>query len=207
MHLIPKAVAAVTSAGVIDVDGTGYPVDVLIMATGFQAANYLATMTVVGRAGQSLQDYWGGEPSAFLGITVPGFPNFFMLYGPNTNGGAIVSNLHRQSEYAVNAIRWTRRTHSSSIEVRPSAHRLYNRWLDRRIAGTSWTYSNNYYKAASGRVVTNFPDSAIVYAGLTKLFPVPLVARFRRVRNESNGDSGATPAESALGRAVEPARR
>ena len=73
------------------------------MATGFQPTNYLARLEVVGRDGRTLQEYWAGEPRAFLGITVPEFPNFFMLYGPGTNGGEIVSMLERQAEYAVRA--------------------------------------------------------------------------------------------------------
>ena len=74
------------------------------MATGFQPANYLARLQVVGRTGKTLHEYWAGEPHAFLGITVPEFPNFFILYGPGTNGGEIVTMLESQSEYAVRAM-------------------------------------------------------------------------------------------------------
>ena len=80
-------------------------VDVIVMATGFQPANYLARLRVVGRDGRTLQEHWAGEPHAYLGITVPGFPNFFMLYGPGTNGGEIVIMLESQAEYAVRAIK------------------------------------------------------------------------------------------------------
>ena len=75
------------------------------MATGFQPADYLARLRVVGRDGRTLQEHWAGEPRAYLGITVPGFPNFFMLYGPGTNGGEIVIMLESQAEYAVRAVK------------------------------------------------------------------------------------------------------
>ena len=85
----------------VDVDGVEREIDILVMATGFQPTNYLARIEIVGRGGRTLREYWNGEPRAFLGITVPEFPNFFILYGPGTNGGEIVSLLQRQSEYAV----------------------------------------------------------------------------------------------------------
>ena len=90
VELVPKAVASVTPTGIVDADGVEHDVDVIVMATGFQPANYLARLAVVGRGGRTLHEHWAGEPRAYLGITVPGFPNFFMLYGPGTNGGEIV---------------------------------------------------------------------------------------------------------------------
>ncbi len=87
------------------------------MATGFQPTNYLAHLRVVGRDGRSLQEHWAGEPRAFLGITVPEFPNFFMLYGPGTNGGEIVWMLERQAEYAVRVVKRMMRTGATAVEV------------------------------------------------------------------------------------------
>ena len=89
------------------------------MATGFQPANYLARLPVVGREGKSLQEHWAGEPRAYLGITVPGFPNFFMLYGPGTNGGEIVTMLESQAEFAARAVKRMRRERVTAIEVKP----------------------------------------------------------------------------------------
>jgi len=105
VELIPRAVTRVTKSGVVDADGVEREIDVLVMATGFQPANYLSTLRVVGRGGRSIHEIWNGEPTAFLGITVSGIPNFFMLYGPNTNGGEIIMNLERQAEYAVRAVK------------------------------------------------------------------------------------------------------
>ena len=115
---MPQAVASVTRTGIVDADGTERAVDVIVMATGFQPANYLARIRVVGRDGRTLQEHWADEPRAYLGITVPGFPNFFMLYGPGTNGGEIVTMLEAQAEYAVRAVKRMMRERVTAIEVR-----------------------------------------------------------------------------------------
>jgi cation diffusion facilitator CzcD-associated flavoprotein CzcO len=167
VELVPKAVAEVTPKGVVDVDGEERQVDILVMATGFQPTNYLATLEVIGRGGRSLHQVWDGEPEAFLGITVPGFPNFYMLYGPNTNGGEIVFFLEHQSKYAVRAMKRMMRAGVTAIEVRESVFKAYNRWIQRNMKGTAWVVSNNYYKAASGKIVTQWPHGALLYGLLT----------------------------------------
>ena len=138
------------------------------MATGFQTTNYLARMEVVGRDGRTLRDHWGDEPRAYLGITVPGFPNFFILYGPGTNGGELVMTLESQAEYAVRAARRMIRERVTAIDVKPRFEAAWWRWLQSRMEGTSWTMSNNYFKAPTGRVVTQFPYSNLVYRWMTK---------------------------------------
>jgi cation diffusion facilitator CzcD-associated flavoprotein CzcO len=105
VELVPHAVISVTENGVIDATGVEHQADVLVMSTGFQPTNFLATFDVIGRNGQTLREAWNGEPRAFLGITVPGFPNFYIPYGPNTNGGEIMSNLERQREYAIRRVK------------------------------------------------------------------------------------------------------
>lgn len=180
VDLVPFAVQSVTADGVVDVRGTEHPVDVLVLATGFQPANYLASYRVVGRSGRTLHEFWHGEPQAFAGITVPEFPNFYILYGPNTNGGEIVSALVRQAEYAVRSIRRLRDDGIAGIEVRPWCYRRYNRWLQGAIAKTAWVRSNNYYKAPSGRVVTQWPYGAVVYRMVTALLRRPSERVIRR---------------------------
>src|SRR6185437_2948592 len=160
---------SVTRTGVVDADGIERAVDVIVMATGFQPANYLSRLRVVGRGGRTLQEQWAREPRAFLGITVPGFPNFFMLYGPGTNGGEIVVMLESQAEYAVRAMRRMIREHVTAIEVRPSFEARWYRWLQSTMEGTSWTMSNNYFKAANGKIVTQWPYGNTQYRALTKV--------------------------------------
>src|SRR5262249_24907972 len=120
VELVPKAVARVTRTGSVDVDGTERDVDVLVMATGFRPTDYLARLPITGRDGRTLHDHWAGEPRAYLGITVPGFPNFFMLYGPGTNGGEIVTMLEAQAKYAVRSIRRLMQERIPALEVKPS---------------------------------------------------------------------------------------
>jgi cation diffusion facilitator CzcD-associated flavoprotein CzcO len=168
VELVPRAVASVTPSGIVDSDGVERAVDVIVMATGFQPANYLARLPVTGRGGVTLQEYWAGEPHAYLGITVPGFPNFFMLYGPGTNGGEIVVMLESQAEYVVRAVKRMVRERVTAIEVRPAFEARWSRWLDSKIVGTSWTMSNNYFKAPTGKVVTQWPYGNMYYRLLTK---------------------------------------
>ena len=172
VELVPRAVEKVTRTGLIDADGVEREVDVLVMCTGFQPTNYLARIEVVGRRG-SLRDYWAGEPRAFLGITVPTFPNFFMLYGPGTNGGEIVSMLERQSEYAVRAMKRMAREGVSAIEVKPSWADRYHSWLMGKMDGTSWQMCNNYFTVENGRIVTQWPYGPTLYGAMTKVLGRP----------------------------------
>jgi cation diffusion facilitator CzcD-associated flavoprotein CzcO len=169
VELVPHAVRSVTAHGVVDARGVEHPADVLVLATGFRPADYLASYEITGRGGRTLREIWQGEPQAFLGITVPELPNFYILYGPNTNGGEIVNHLERQAEFAVRSIRRLLRRPGAAIEVRAGWYRAYNAWLQRAIAKTAWPAARNYYKAGSGRVVTQWPYGALVYGALTKL--------------------------------------
>jgi cation diffusion facilitator CzcD-associated flavoprotein CzcO len=170
VELVPQAVSRVTPTGIVDALGVERAVDVIAMATGFQAANYLGRIRIAGRSGRTLHDQWAGEPRAFLGISVPGFPNFFMLYGPGTNGGELVSTLEAQAEYAVRAVKRMMREHVSAIEVKPLYEAVWYAWLQSKMEGTSWTMSNNYFKSATGKIVTQWPSGNMVYRYLTKVF-------------------------------------
>jgi len=167
VSLVPRAVEKVTSNGLIDTEGVVHEVDVLVVSTGFQV-KYLASLDVVGRDGVELHKFWAGEPRAFLGMMVPNYPNFFMMYGPNTNGGAIATNLELQARYIVAAIKHARRRRASSIEVKRTAYDVFDAWLMGRLRGTAFEYQNNYYKTDSGRITTQWPDGILLYGALTK---------------------------------------
>jgi cation diffusion facilitator CzcD-associated flavoprotein CzcO len=162
--LVPKAVVDCTPDGLQDADGTIHPVDAIVLATGFEVTDYLSTLPVIGRTGRSLAGTWRGEPEAFLGIMVPGFPNFFMLYGPNTNGGFIVSNLERQARFAAGELRRLVRKRLPAVEVSEDASARYNAWLQAKMSGTAFVGGRNYFKAASGKIVTQWPENATDYA-------------------------------------------
>jgi hypothetical protein len=181
VELVPSAAQRMTPTGIVDQNGIERQIDVLIMATGFQATNYLASLSVIGRAGQSLRDAWAGEPKAFLGITVPGFPNFYMLYGPNTNGAGVIPNLECQASYAVRNVRRMARTGITAIDVQPRVFDTYDRWLQRRLSLiTSWSTVKNYYTVPSGRVVTQWPESAGTYWLMTRALRVVSAKAERR---------------------------
>ena len=169
VELIPRAVVKVTRSGVVDASGVETPVDVLVMATGFQQANVLSTLRVVGHGGRSLHDIWGREPRALLGITVPGMPNFFMLYGPNTNGGEIFSNHRAQAMWAVRAIKRLQ-GRGGTIETRERPFEMFDKWLQKNMTKTAWFTANNYYKSSTGRIVTQWPYDAFSYRVLAQIF-------------------------------------
>ena len=158
-----------TRSGIVDADGVERAVDVIVMATGFRAADYLSRLSVVGRDGRTLHEHWADEPRAFLGITVPGFPNFFMLYGPGTNGGEIVIMLESQAEYAVRAVKRMMRERVTAVEVKPRFAAGWHRWLQSTMEGTSWTMTRNYFASPTGKIVTQWPYGNLLYRLLTKV--------------------------------------
>lgn len=191
VELIPRAVASVTPTGVVDSAGVETPVDVLVMATGFQQTNVLSSLPVFGREGRSLHDIWGLEPRALLGITVPGVPNFFMIYGPNTNGGEIFMNHRCQIRWAIRSIKRLQRS-GGAIEARQRPFEMLDKWIQGRMETTSWVQANNYYKSSTGRVVTQWPFDALTYNVLTRAFyrvgnkHVRARPWWRRTRNRSS---------------------
>jgi cation diffusion facilitator CzcD-associated flavoprotein CzcO len=172
--LVTEPVVAMSEAGVIDRAGVEYDVDVVVAATGFTASDMLATIEVTGRGGRSLRHEWRDGAFAFLGLTVPGFPNFYMLYGPNTNGGAPVTYMHEQeADFIARDVLRLRKRPGSQIEVSRRATERFNVWLQKRLQSTAWAKSNNYMKAASGRIVTQWPEGALLYTVLLRTLRVP----------------------------------
>ncbi|WET76548.1 NAD(P)/FAD-dependent oxidoreductase [Amycolatopsis sp. QT-25] len=179
--LIPRAAQAMTHTAVVDDAHEPHEADIVIMATGFQPSNYLARLDVIGRNRLALRDYWDGEPRAFLGVTVPNFPNFFMLYGPNTNFYALVHGFESQAKFAVRTLRKMVKERGTAIECRESFFIAFNEWLQNRLAKSSWAAGDNYFKSAkTGRIVTQWPDGAAVYGLLTRFLAAPSARVHRR---------------------------
>ena len=154
-------------------NGTELEVDIVVCATGYAAADYLGQIEVVVENGTSLREHWQDGPSAYLGMAVPGFPNFFMLYGPNTNVGSnsVIFMLEAQAHYIVRALKYLRRTRKSYVAVRPEAMADFLGKIDGWMQGTVWlTRCNSYFRAPNGRVVTQWPRSARVFWGMTRRF-------------------------------------
>ena len=154
-------------------DGAELDVDVVLCATGYAAADYLGQIDVVGEDGASLRETWSDGAYAYLGMAVPGFPNFFMLYGPNTNVGSnsVIFMLEAQARYIVRALKHMRRRRKSYVAVRPEAMATFIAKIDEWMQGTVWlTRCSNYFRAANGRVVTQWPRSARAFWAMTRRF-------------------------------------
>lgn len=154
------AVKDIGPDGVRDMEGNVHALDLVVLATGFQAARYLSRLEVKGASGADLQEVWAGEPSAFLGACMPGFPNFFMLYGPNSNAGPVIFMLECQAKFAADCIADLGSSGARRVEVTREAYGRYNRWLHARLETSVYKSTVNYFTAPSGKVVTQWPFSA-----------------------------------------------
>jgi 4-hydroxyacetophenone monooxygenase len=168
VELVTDRIEEITEKGVKMVDGTEYVVDVLIYGTGFQASRFLTPMKLRGRSGIDIHEHWNGEARAYLGMTVPGFPNVFLMYGPNTNiviNGSITYFSECEARYIVESIRMLLAGGYRSMECRADVHDAYNARIDEANREMAWGASsvNTWYKNASGRITQNWPFSLLEY--------------------------------------------
>jgi 4-hydroxyacetophenone monooxygenase len=168
VSLITDAIDEVTPRGVRTVDGVEHSADVIIYGTGFLASHFLTPMQVVGRGGVDLNEQWNGDARAYLGITAPNFPNFFMLYGPNTNivvNGSIIYFSECEVQYVLGCLRMLFESGHRAIDCKQSVHDAYNERIDRANAQRAWGASkvHSWYKNAKGRVSQNWPFNVIEY--------------------------------------------
>jgi cation diffusion facilitator CzcD-associated flavoprotein CzcO len=165
-HLEPDAV--------VTADGERHPTDVLVFGTGFSTTDFLAHIPVAGENGATLADAWKDGARAYLGTTVPGFPNCYLLYGPNTNLGhnSILFMVERQLNLILQAMALQARdlpapaegAHPPRVEVAEEAYRRDDERTQRLMAGTAWVAScHSWYKVASGRVTNNWPTWTVRY--------------------------------------------
>ncbi len=169
VHLETEKITEITPTGIRTADGTHHEVDTIIYGTGFSTMDMLAPMTVRGSNGQDLHtEAWAGGAKAYLGITVPGFPNMFLMYGPNTNlgAGSIIYMLERQARYITQLV--AKLTRGSSVDVKPEVADRFDAEVQRRLAGSVWTSCGNWYRNESGRVVTNWPGLVSEYDRRTR---------------------------------------
>ena len=166
VDLVTGPIEEVTENGVVDSGGQTHSADAIVFGTGFRATEFLTPMEVRGRGGISLaDDAWANGAEAYLGITVPGFPNMFLLYGPNTNHGtgSAVEMLEMEANYAVQAIGLIADGRAERLEVKPEAHERFVREMDERLAGSVWVGCASWYMTAEGRVTNNWPGSQAEY--------------------------------------------
>ena len=161
LELITEGVERITENSIVSSQGVERPIDTLILATGFSATKYFSSIDVKGRGGRSLDQAWSDGATAYLGITTAGFPNLFMLYGPNTNNGSILTMIESQVEYTLRHIEHIASEGLAWIDVRPEPMKSYNEEVQTAIGNVrGWQAGcNGYYRTPSGRVVTQWPYS------------------------------------------------
>ena len=163
VDLIPEHLAKVEGNTLFTSSGETVEADVIILATGFQTTNVLGSYDIVGREGQLLRDHWGEDnASAYLGTLVPGFPNFFILLGPNVgsgHGGSMIRNIENQMHFAGQVVQCAEAQEASTVEVKETAYTDYSRRIDDAHDRLVWTHpgTENWYRNSQGRVVAITP--------------------------------------------------
>jgi cation diffusion facilitator CzcD-associated flavoprotein CzcO len=160
VELVTDPIAEIGSAGIRTTDGVERPADVLVLATGFKTHGFVAPMEVAGADGRLLADEWAEVPRAYLGMSVPGFPNMFLLYGPNTNGGtgSVVYTIEAGMGHVIAALGELARARAQRIEVRRRAAEEFDRELRAALAETVWhTGCTSWYVDEHGNDPSQWP--------------------------------------------------
>lgn len=170
VHLVTEGIKRVTEQGIETNDGIEHPADVIIYGTGFAATEFLAPMRITGRNGVDLNEAWQKGAQAYLGMSVPNFPNFFMLYGPNTNLGhnSIVYMLESQIAHVLRCYQAMQAKESNTIEVDANRYHTFNKKIQQRLANTVWQGCKSWYVDETGHNSTNWPGFTLSYRWLTR---------------------------------------
>ena len=171
VRLVTDAVESIATDGVRTKSGEKFDADVIIFATGFNATEFLAPMTITGVGGRNLREEWRQGAHAYLGVAVSGFPNLFMLYGPNTNLGhnSILVMIEAQVGYVIDAIRQLDERGLRRLDVKRAVMDEYNRVLQRDLAKSVWAADKqSWYKLADGTITNNWPHSTMRYRRLLR---------------------------------------
>jgi 4-hydroxyacetophenone monooxygenase len=174
VDLITDPIARITKDGIQCQSGAFHPVDVIIYATGFQANKFLWPMEITGIGGEKLRDRWGDDPAAYLGITVPDFPNLFCIYGPGTNlahGGSLIFHSECQTRYIMGCLKLLIEGGHSTMACKPDVHDAYDARLQKELEGMVWSHpsiESSWYKNESGRVTVLSPWRLVDYWSWTK---------------------------------------
>jgi cation diffusion facilitator CzcD-associated flavoprotein CzcO/acetyl esterase/lipase len=170
VELVSTGVRELSESGVVAEDGTERPADVVVLSTGFESTRFLAPMEIRGRDGLDLNEVWREGANAYLGMTVAGFPNLFVMYGPNTNlgSGSIIFQLESQMTYIADAIERLRRS-GGLLAVRPEVQQSFDSEMQSRLSTSVWqTGCNNWYLDEQGRNTNNWPGFTLEYRRRTK---------------------------------------
>ncbi len=168
VHLTIESITSIDATGINTADGVHHDADIIIYGTGFEATNFLTPMNIVGAQGTDLHERWGGDARAYLGITVPEFPNLFMMYGPNTNiviNGSIIYFSECEAHYIAESVHMLLANNHAAMNCRDDVHDQYNEYIDAGNSSMAWGVSdvNSWYKNEFGRVAQNWPYSLHEY--------------------------------------------
>ena len=170
VELVTEGIERITAHGITTTDGRERVIDVLVCATGFNVAQLLSSVRITGLQGRSLADTWAEGPEAYHGITVSGFPNLFLMLGPNTATGHTSTLLYIEPEvdHAIACMRSVRDGGHRWIDVRPEALREHNRALQARLATSVWSQCRSWYRLDNGRVFALFPGYTREYVSAVR---------------------------------------
>ncbi|MGH9884021.1 MAG: flavin-containing monooxygenase [bacterium] len=174
VELLTDRVKEITATGVVTESGAKIDCDVLIYGTGFHASRFLWPMKITGANGVDLQQHWSGDPRAYMGITIPGFPNLFCMYGPNTNivvNGSIVFFSECELRYILGCVKLLLERGKAALDCKRDVHDAYNRKIDEGNLKMAWGAANvpTWYKNDKGRVTQNWPFTLVEYWNQTRV--------------------------------------
>ena len=175
VELVTSSITRVVPEGIETADGRVHEADVIIFGTGFTATDFLAPLEVIGRDGTSLRATWSGGAQAYYGLTVPKFPNMFVIYGPNTGHGtgSAIDMLEAQAEYTAQALDVLARGGADRLEVRPEVHDAFQAELAERMSSTVWASGcGSWYVNDQGRVTATWPGPPGEYLRRTAVLDV-----------------------------------
>jgi cation diffusion facilitator CzcD-associated flavoprotein CzcO len=197
VELLTAPIERVEADAVVTGDGRRHPVDAIILATGFRTNPFLASLTIEGRGGRVLADDWAKGAEAYYGLTVTGYPNFFMLYGPNTNLGhnSIIFMFECQIRYILSAIARLETDDLRFLDLKPEVMRRFNERLQAVLRGSAWAAAGpSWYKDASGRITNNWPWSTLWYWRCTRSLAAADYEAVGRIAAEAVGVTDEPPA-------------
>lgn len=171
VEIVNQAIQSITPHGVVTVDGREHPVDALIYGTGFAATDFLAPMQIKGLDGVELNQAWRDGAEAYKGISINGFPNLFLLYGPNTNLGhnSILYMLESQFAYVLNCLDALQQQGLRYMDVKPQVQQRFNQHLQQVIRHSIWEQGcTSWYKNAAGKNTNNWPGFTFTYRQQTR---------------------------------------
>jgi 4-hydroxyacetophenone monooxygenase len=174
VELVRTSIDHIEADAVVTADGERYPAEVLIYATGFRATEVLFPMDIVGRGGVDLRESWGERPAAYLGITVPGFPNFFCMYGPGTNlahGGSLIFHSECQMRYITQCLESLIAGGHSTMEPRPERYEDWHERSQKEMRGLVWSQpsiAHSFFKNSAGEIHVLSPWRIVDYWAWTK---------------------------------------